>query len=155
MVLAWDDSDGQYDDQFPPNVHHSKNLARTPCTARQSDRPGAEVHGAGRSSRLRPRRPCSRCGAATASDSLLVVSPFARENHVDHTVVDQASVLRFIEDNWGLPRLGHGSFDAAPGRPPRALLGMFDFTHRRDDVLLLNHLTGNLNQPRPTSPIPR
>ena len=28
VVLAWDDSDGQYDHQFPPNVHHSGNLAK-------------------------------------------------------------------------------------------------------------------------------
>ena len=35
------------------------------------------------------------------------------ENFVDHTVTDQTSVLRFIEDNWlGGQRLGGGSFDA-------------------------------------------
>ena len=27
VVLAWDDSDGWYDHQFPPNVHHSHNAA--------------------------------------------------------------------------------------------------------------------------------
>ena len=83
-----------------------------------------------------------RCGYGERLP-LLVVSPYAQENDVDHTLVDQTSVLRFIEDNWGLPRLGHGSFDADAG----SLLGMFDFTQPRDDVLMLNHLTGNPDRP--------
>jgi phospholipase C len=37
----------------------------------------------------------------------------ARRNFVDHTMTDQTSVLRFIEDNWlGGERIGAGSFDA-------------------------------------------
>ena len=48
-----------------------------------------------------------RCGYGERLP-LLVVSPYAQENVVDHTLVDQTSVLRFIEDNWGLPRLGAG-----------------------------------------------
>ena len=35
----------------------------------------------------------------------LLVSPFARHHHVDHTVLDFTSILRFIEDNWALPSL--------------------------------------------------
>ncbi|MDA8035622.1 MAG: hypothetical protein M0T71_15915, partial [Actinomycetota bacterium] len=45
----------------------------------------------------------------------LVISPYARPNFVDSTLVDQSSVTRFIEDNWGLPRLGNGAADAASG----------------------------------------
>ena len=37
---------------------------------------------------------------------LIVISPWVRSNYVDHTVTDQTSVLRFIEDNWNLGRLG-------------------------------------------------
>jgi phospholipase C len=40
-----------------------------------------------------------------------VISPFARRNYVDHTVTDQTSVLRFIEDNFNLGRI-----DAASGK---------------------------------------
>ena len=40
-----------------------------------------------------------RCGYGTRMP-LLVVSPFAKRNFVDHTLTDQTSVLRFIEDNW-------------------------------------------------------
>ena len=31
---------------------------------------------------------------------LLVVAPSARHNFVDHTMTDQSSIVRFIEDNW-------------------------------------------------------
>ncbi len=35
----------------------------------------------------------------------LLVSPFARQGYVDHTVLDHTSNLRFIEDNWGVTPL--------------------------------------------------
>jgi phospholipase C len=35
----------------------------------------------------------------------LVISPYAKEGLVDHHRGDFSSVLRFIEDNWGLPQL--------------------------------------------------
>jgi hypothetical protein len=42
-----------------------------------------------------------------------------------HTLTDQSSVLRFIEDNWKTGRIGGGSFDALAG----SLSGLFDFSH--------------------------
>ena len=51
-----------------------------------------------------------------------MVSPFSKVNFVDHSVTDQSSILRFVEDNWGLPRIV-GSFDTEAG----PLTGMFDF----------------------------
>ena len=39
-----------------------------------------------------------------------------------HTISDQSSILKFIEDNWGLPRIS-GSFDAIAG----SLDNMFNF----------------------------
>jgi phospholipase C len=53
----------------------------------------------------------------------LVISPWAKTNYIDHRVTDHSSITRFIEDNWGLPRIGNGSADAVAG----SLLGMFDF----------------------------
>jgi len=44
---------------------------------------------------------------------LLIISPYSRVNWVDHTITDQTSVIRFIEDNWRLGRIGDGSFDAS------------------------------------------
>jgi phospholipase C len=36
---------------------------------------------------------------------LLILSPYARRGFVDHETGEFSSVLRFIEDNWGLGRL--------------------------------------------------
>jgi phospholipase C len=74
---------------------------------------------------------------------LLVVSPFAKRNHVDHTLTDQTSVLRFIEDNWldGQRIQRGGSFDTIAG----PLNHMFDFDNRDEGgprKLLLDEKTG-------------
>jgi phospholipase C len=45
---------------------------------------------------------------------LLAVSPWARKGHVDHTYADHASVLKFVERNWGLPPLTSQARDALP-----------------------------------------
>jgi phospholipase C len=57
---------------------------------------------------------------------LLVISPYAKQNIVDHGITDQTSVLRFIEDNWDLGAIGNNSFDALAG----SLVNMFDFDTR-------------------------
>jgi phospholipase C len=36
---------------------------------------------------------------------LIVISPYAKKNHVSHVQYETASVLRFAEDLWGLDRL--------------------------------------------------
>jgi len=74
---------------------------------------------------------------------LLVISPFAKRNHVDHTLIDQTSVLRFIEDNWlaGERIQPGGSFDTIAGK----LDNMFDFDRRDDDAprrVILDPQTG-------------
>src|SRR5262249_44868250 len=33
---------------------------------------------------------------------VIVVSPYAKKGHVEHTYYDHASILKFIEKNWGL-----------------------------------------------------
>ena len=38
---------------------------------------------------------------------LLTISPYAKRGHVDHRLGEFSSILRFIEDNWGLSRLTH------------------------------------------------
>jgi phospholipase C len=64
---------------------------------------------------------------------LLVPSP-SRQNLVDHSFTDQTSILRFIEDNWALPRIGGGSLDGIAG----SIDGMFDFKHSHRDTLILD-----------------
>jgi len=45
---------------------------------------------------------------------LIAVSPFAKPGLVDHTYADHASIVKFIEFNWGLPRLSARSRDNLP-----------------------------------------
>jgi hypothetical protein len=57
-----------------------------------------------------------RCGYGTRMP-LLVVSPYAKHNYVDHTLTDQSSILKFVEDNWlaGQRIQAGGSFDTIAG----------------------------------------
>jgi phospholipase C len=52
----------------------------------------------------------------------LIVSPFARNGHVDHTQYDTTSILKFITRRWSLPVLpGLAERDKAlkaHGKPP-------------------------------------
>jgi phospholipase C len=129
VVILYDDSDGWYDHQEPPVVNPSStsadalNGAGKCFVGLQQDRPtltstSTPLNGAfGQPAQ-------GRCGYGTRIP-LLVISPFAKVNHVDHTLTDQSSVLRFVEDNWLFGQrvqLG-GSFDTIAG----PLNNMFDF----------------------------
>ncbi len=109
VVIAYDDSDGWYDHQMGPVVSPSADASHDALVNGGCGTPGAGTYQ-------------DRCGYGPRLP-LLVISPWARENFVDHGVTDQASILRFIEDNWGLGRIGDDSFDAKAGR----LGAMFDF----------------------------
>src|SRR5262249_49357344 len=110
IIIAYDDSDGWYDHVFGPIVNPS-NTSEDVLTGASSC--GSSVPGAYQ----------GRCGYGPRLP-LLVISPFAKPNFVDHTITDQASILRFIEDNWGLGRIGDQSFDERAG----SLANMFNFT---------------------------
>jgi phospholipase C len=73
-----------------------------------------------------------RCGPGPRLP-LLVISPYAKRNFIDHTLTTQASVTRFIEDNWRTGRLGGGSFDATAG----SLTSVFDFRAPQQRAVLL------------------
>jgi phospholipase C len=45
---------------------------------------------------------------------LLFISPHARKGFVDHTYYDHASILKFIERNWGMPPISFRSRDNLP-----------------------------------------
>jgi phospholipase C len=84
-----------------------------------------------------------RCGYGPRLP-LLVISPWAKRNYVDHKLTDQTSILRFIEDNWlGGERIGQGSFDSIAG----AIDNMFDFTQPAlfgDSQFILEPSTGEV-----------
>lgn len=70
---------------------------------------------------------------------LLVISPYAKRNFVDNTLTDQTSILKFIEDNWKLGRIGGNSMDSLAG----SLNNMFDFGKPTNEAkLFLNPVTG-------------
>lgn len=71
-----------------------------------------------------------------------MISPYARRNFVDHTVTDQTSIIRFVEDNWlEGQRIGSGSFDAIAG----SLDGMFNFSKPPNNgTYLMNPSTGEV-----------
>jgi phospholipase C len=121
IIIAYDDSDGWYDHVLSPNVSHS------------SDRHQDYLYGDGLCSTTSPDAHQDRCGFGPRLP-LLVISPFARPNVVDHTVTDHSSITRFIEDTWNLGRIGDQSFDAQAG----SIGGMLDMSgiHRADRLLL-------------------
>jgi hypothetical protein len=133
LVIAYDDSDGWYDHQMPPIVNPSTGVAdflngTGLCTS------GAQQNGAAPTTPLLGAVPAEggaaapalgRCGYGTRVP-LMVISPFARPNYVDHTLTDQTSVLKFVEDNWlGGQRIQPGgSFDTIAGTIQNMLTGI-------------------------------
>jgi len=112
VIIAYDDSDGWYDHQMSPIVNQSGDSAHdglrgTDCGSNPKAVSGGYPDRCG----YGPRQP------------LLVVSPYAKSNFVDHTVTDQTSILRFIQDNWQTGRIGNFSLDAQAG----SLQNLFDF----------------------------
>jgi phospholipase C len=129
VMVTYDDSGGWYDHVMPPIDGSSKDF--------KFDR----LSGIG------------QCGYTTTSKGpfqdrccygprlpFLVISPWAKVNFVDHTLTDQTSIIRFIEDNWNLGHIGNNSYDSKAG----SILNMFDFNikHRHANTLLLDPSTG-------------
>ena len=126
VVVAYDDSDGWYDHQAAKLTNASATTDdATFCAAAASS--GVPVASG----------QVDRCGPGPRQP-LLVISPFAKTNYVDHTQTDQASILKFIEDNWRLGRIGGGSADARAG----SLNGMLHMPNPTAPQVLLDPATG-------------
>jgi phospholipase C len=136
VIIAYDDSDGWYDHVMTPITHASFSTADavngtgtcgvpglTPVPTNANGQPVAGRCGPG------PRQP------------FLVISPYAKQNYVSHTLTSQASIVQFIEDNWlNGERLGGGSFDASAG----SIVDMFDFKKKNHATLILDETTGTV-----------
>ncbi|HLY41096.1 MAG TPA: alkaline phosphatase family protein [Terracidiphilus sp.] len=129
VVIAYDDSDGWYDHQLGQTVNQSSSAAdvvksQPSCGNGETALPGINsgtAHAQG------------RCGYGPRL-VLMAISPWAKRNFVDHTLTDQTSILRFVEDNWlGGQRIGEGSFDTIAN----PLDNMFDFSRERNDGELI------------------
>jgi phospholipase C len=157
IIIAYDDSDGWYDHVTPPLVNPSQTAtgAATESSDGLTGNSSVTVSGA-----TITEVPSGTCGVAASGAVMgrcgygprlpfLLISPFSKINFVDHTLIDQSAILRFIEDNWSLGRINStptpisqgGSFDQVAG----SLLNMFNFTTRHSlqaPGLQLNPVTG-------------
>jgi phospholipase C len=125
VVVAYDDSDGWYDHVMSPVITPSKS-------------PADFLNGAGVCGNVKDESlPDDRCGYGPRLP-LLVISPYAKQNYIDNTQTDQSSILKFIEENWQLGKIGehettpdtnsadyragslNNMFDFAPGAPKAA-----------------------------------
>ncbi len=125
IIIAYDDSDGWYDHVIGPILTQSS----TPDDALT----GPSACGTGTGSEQ------GRCGYGPRLP-LLAISPYSKVNYVDHTLTDQSSILRFIEDNWSLGRIGGGSMDAIAG----PINGMFNFSSPTAKAVYLDPAMGTV-----------
>ena len=95
VIVTYDDSDGWYDHVMPPIVSQSNDQNYDRLLGEDS------LCGHAHSGAYQ-----DRCGYGPRLP-LLIISPYVKANYVDHGITDQTSVLRFIEDNWGLGRIGN------------------------------------------------
>ena len=143
VIILYDDSDGWYDHVMPPIVNQSVSSQDSLVPFN----PAQPVNGVLPASATSPGQIatsglCATPGATAASKTLdtrcghgprqpfLVISPFAKQNFVDHSQTDQTSVLTFIEANWGL-----GFVDGGPALPAGAPLGTASFDHVAGSVM--------------------
>jgi phospholipase C len=129
IIISWDDSDGWYDHQFGPTVNAS---------ATKFD----FLNGNSQCGTTAPAPTAfqARCGYGPRLP-YLAISPWAKSNFIDHTLTDQSSTIRFIEENWHLsfidgpanPPAGQASFDRTAG----SVMNMFDFDQKKSNRTLI------------------
>ena len=166
VIINYDDSDGWYDHVPGPILNPSRsvadNLTNTVFDVADDGTSGlclaqnARKHGP-------PEGPPAGLGGSLAGEQgrcgfgprlpMLVISPWAKTNDVDHNLSDQASIINFVEYNWHLPGIG-GSFDKildpidAQEGVKFDLGGMFNFNAPPNDTpYILNPSTGEQTGP--------
>jgi phospholipase C len=119
VVIAYDDSDGWYDhvaSTIKNSAHDATNNAAICTTSTAKAAGGYE----------------DRCGPGPRLP-LLVISPWSKTNYIDHHATEQASITKFIEDNWFTGRIGDASFDQRSG----SLDNLFNFTTSNNKRVIL------------------
>jgi phospholipase C len=128
IIITYDDSDGWYDSAIPPVINGSddttvgdtKVCSSVPITVGTAE---------------------DRCGFGDRLP-FVVISPYTRANYVSNTLINTASVVRFIEDNWLRGERISGSFDAVSGSIDGPG-GLLDFhTRPHFNPVILNPATG-------------
>ncbi len=129
VVIAYDDSDGWYDHVYSGVTNASDTTADFLTGAAMCGNSTTQPPLAGQN---------GRCGYGPRMP-LMIISPWAKPDFVDHTQTDLSSVVKFVEDNWKLPAIS-GSFATIAGTLDNA----FDFSGHHGDVakLYLDPVTG-------------
>ncbi len=91
LVWTYDEHGGYYDHVPPPPAPAPDSI---PPAISPTDQPG-------RFDRYGFRVPC------------VVVSPYARPNHVSHVVADHTSILKLVETKWNLPAMTYRDANAS------------------------------------------
>jgi phospholipase C len=140
VIVTYDDSDGWYDHVYS-GIHNASD------TSAVATPPGPQdfLTGTGLCGDTTANPPLAgqsgRCGYGPRMPFLLI-SPWVKSGDVSHTLIDFGSIDRFIEDNWGLPRIP-GSFDAIAG----SIDSMFNFKGNGNKKLFLDPITGQPSSP--------
>ena len=121
IVVTYDDSDGWYDHQSSKVLTGAKDASLNTAMCTKVKEP---VTGTGAQD--------DRCGPGPRMP-FLVVSPYSKVNSVSHQPLEQASVIKFVEQNWKLPQLGNGSFDARA----KSFASMLSFGRPKASTVLL------------------
>jgi phospholipase C len=164
VFIQWDDTDGWYDHMTGPIINQTAfgtginddfvnandsfipvlPLSTSTAVAKPNAIPSSGVCGKPAGGPASP----PRCGYGIRMP-ILTISPFARQNYVEHLTLDQTSSLAFIEFNFDLgfldgptaPAPDMGSFDRFAG----SVLHMFDFDFPPNLTrLILNETTGEI-----------
>ena len=131
VVIAWDDSDGWYDHVLGSTITGSATNLDTLTNQGQCGAGNTvPVNSSGQAEE-------GKCGVGPRLP-FLVVSPYAGQNVVSSSLIDQSSVVKFIESNWSLPAQGNGAADAAAG----SLDSLFNFNGPKAPPLFLDPSTG-------------
>jgi phospholipase C len=91
LIVTWDEHGGYYDHVPPP-------AALAPDTVAPVVQSGESTYDG-----------YTRYGFRVPS---IVVSPYAKRNHISHVVYDHTSVLAFVEHKWNLPAMTHRDANA-------------------------------------------
>jgi len=126
IIIAYDDSGGWYDHEMPTIINQSNIFADG-------------LVGPGSAGTQAPIGGYEGRPAYGYRVPFILISPWAKENFIDHTLIDQTSILRFIEDNWQLGRIGDHSFDEVAA----SITQMFNFKKRNNRKLFLNPFNGS------------
>jgi len=118
IIVAFDETGGWWDHASPP-VPADPHFA--PLVGGYPNLSGCQYPGMG--------DPCGEAGFGPRLP-VLVISPFAKPHNVDHDLMDTSSLVKFVESNYHLPRLGvWGDRDVTAGD----LRGAFDFSDGGDE----------------------